>query len=507
MRNFWGRSLMLACLAFLLSTVSATAEQWKIVGPRALGMGGAHVAVVNDSSAQYWNPAVFGFFGRQAGDDAKRDEHSDKDFGIYIHGGAGYQTHEDIIKEVDDVQIYDFDTLAAEIQGAGLSSANVDDYVRLISELSDLSKENIAATVLGSVGAHVRFRNWAFGAIGSVDIASIPVLDTVNVTPTSGAGNIITELAGLEASTGANGVYDEANGLTTAQANDLITNISVLNNWTNAEATSYVNAVDDGFVNSPVPVPITQDVLDDVYTTAVLADQTTSGGDFDDNTSNILFRGALVSEIPLTYGHAFSDNLSIGGNIKAMKARTYFTTVNIFDENETDTDDFFENAKDDYLESSDIGLDLGVLYKVGILRIGAVGRNLNTPSFDFEGVGDYELDPQVRAGVALRVLNFITLAADVDVTENDTNISDNYKSQTLGGGAEFDLFRFLRLRLGAYKNLSESDIGLVYTAGAGLNFALFQMDLGYARSKDKGTFDGDEEPEEQRAELALSFQF
>ncbi len=52
--------ITLLVLVFTAST--SHAEQWQILGPRALGMGGAHVAVVNDATAQYWNPGAFGFF-------------------------------------------------------------------------------------------------------------------------------------------------------------------------------------------------------------------------------------------------------------------------------------------------------------------------------------------------------------------------------------------------------------------------------------------------------------
>ena len=35
----------------------AAAQPFEVVGMRALGMGGAFVAVANDSSATWWNPA------------------------------------------------------------------------------------------------------------------------------------------------------------------------------------------------------------------------------------------------------------------------------------------------------------------------------------------------------------------------------------------------------------------------------------------------------------------
>ena len=46
-----------AALAFLLPTVPAHAQQYESVGIRAQGMAGAFVAVADDATATWWNPA------------------------------------------------------------------------------------------------------------------------------------------------------------------------------------------------------------------------------------------------------------------------------------------------------------------------------------------------------------------------------------------------------------------------------------------------------------------
>ena len=53
-------SLMLRAIAVLLVLAGSSetlAAEFVIVGPRAMGMGGAGVAITTDALATYWNPA------------------------------------------------------------------------------------------------------------------------------------------------------------------------------------------------------------------------------------------------------------------------------------------------------------------------------------------------------------------------------------------------------------------------------------------------------------------
>jgi hypothetical protein len=53
----WRLRLLIAWISCLSCSSAATAQVFESVGSRALGMGGAFVAVADDPSAVYWNPA------------------------------------------------------------------------------------------------------------------------------------------------------------------------------------------------------------------------------------------------------------------------------------------------------------------------------------------------------------------------------------------------------------------------------------------------------------------
>ena len=94
----------------------------------------------------------------------------------------------------------------------------------------------------------------------------------------------------------------------------------------------------------------------------------------------------------------------------------------------------------------------------------------------------------------------------MDLTSNDTAL-DDYQTQNLSLGLEWDIWRFLALRTGAYKNMAEDDIGWVYTAGLGLNFWGVRFDLAGAFSGESTNVEDDEIPSEARLAALLSFNF
>ncbi|HKJ87164.1 MAG TPA: hypothetical protein VKA48_01405, partial [Gammaproteobacteria bacterium] len=78
------------------------------MGPRALGMGGAGVAVADDATATYWNPAAYGFFNTYKPESSMDSHfHKRKASGV-LSAGAGVQTHEDLGSVLDAIFTYDF---------------------------------------------------------------------------------------------------------------------------------------------------------------------------------------------------------------------------------------------------------------------------------------------------------------------------------------------------------------------------------------------------------------
>ncbi|MFH1672431.1 MAG: conjugal transfer protein TraF [Pseudomonadota bacterium] len=495
--------VLILLIALITCPTAASAREWSIVGPRALGMGGANVAVANDVTASYWNPAAYGFFSKEGGGD-----YSKRDWSATVNAGVGASIHEELGEKLDEISEYDFDVL----DEGQIQAQDVDDYVQLLSALKAFDEnENRAAKVSAEAQFGVQVGHLGVGGMVLAEISAKGDIDTVNIIPDTGVvgGNIITYLGTPANFSTANNVTNDYLPLSTY--NNLIATIGALPGWNPGDAADFVDAVDNGLAAANAAgQTIPADIDTDILNVAKLASDAGTGDSFEDNESALIFKGIAVTEVPVTYGYAITEDLAIGGNLKYMKARTYNVAVKIFD---NDFEDALDDAQDDYEESTNFGVDLGLLYRFGDdLRVGLVGRNLNSPKFDMKKLlpsddGSIEEEPQLRAGVCYKPVSFLILAADCDLTKNDTTISGSYKSQNVSLGAELNLIEFLRLRVGAYKNIAESDIGWVYTAGFGLNFWLFNLDAGAAMASESETIDEDEIPKEVRAEVALSMLF
>lgn len=495
-----------ALTILLLGSQSAFALDSFFLGPRAMGMGGANVASVDDTTAQYYNPAAFGYMGRttEEGERTASDNNNlgRKNWGVDINAAAGYRLHNEFGQYLDSLD----QALLTDIENGIDDQNDLADLVDLVGSLAGLDQENNAITADASGGLGVRVKNFAIGAWSFAQATGeVSEIDTDNLG-TDTAVDISTSLTAPE--TDPDGwSYDGSPAyFSTTDYNALVDALGG-----DAAAQEAVDKIDFVAAQEGLDPTLSADIANIIE----VMDAQTGTGTLDQNTTTVLLSGFGHVEIPISYGRAINDHLSFGGNIKLMRGRVYGTKVLVFD---NDSDDIIAESDENYEQSDAVGVDFGVLMRIPKFNFGLVGRNLNSPEFDgftfvnpadpsdVTTVEDVTLDPQAVAGVAFIPTETIIFEVDYDLTSNETTLRD-YDTRNLRFGFEWDAARILALRAGAFKNLAEDDIGWVYTAGLGLNVWAARLDIGGAFSDDKAEFDGDDIPTESRLSAQLSFNF
>jgi len=165
------------------------------------------------------------------------------------------------------------------------------------------------------------------------------------------------------------------------------------------------------------------------------------------------------------------------------------------------------------------------------LVLGLAGTRLLSPTIDFKGRPNADLDPQVRVGVAFSpfyheeyakpkeakegeaaepvdrsrkgiqsVSSPLTISVDYDLTKNSAILPGGIDTRYLGGGVEFaPVSSWFAVRAGAFANFAENDIPITLTAGARLAF----VEVGAAWAAKKI----DEIPNDIRASLSINVSF
>lgn len=346
-------------LMFVLTPIYALAVEFSIVGPRAVGMGGAGVAVTTDSLATYWNPA--GLAMTQTVD-------------IRIQASAQGIDRLGVIDTLKDIEDLDLN-----------DPANLGRAQELANRLNQPGA-SLSALANGGLYFKGHFGDHAFGFnISDVATAGSFVSSPVTVTPPGGIGQPIT-VAGQMA-----------------------------------------------------------------------------------------LRGLEARQVAVSYAYAFLDKtFAIGVTGKVIQGAAYTGTATINGDALTLSDNFGKAKL-----STAFGVDAGAIYRPSSwLRFAVVAKDINQPEFDAPDGTKFKLNPQVRAGVAVNPYSSLTITADVDATSNRTFIPGQ-KSQVLSVGAEQTILsEFLSLRVGALKNMQDAASAVTPTAGFGLRFFAFRMDLG-----------------------------
>ncbi len=190
--------------------------------------------------------------------------------------------------------------------------------------------------------------------------------------------------------------------------------------------------------------------------------------------------GVTIAEIGVPLGTDFS----FAGMQVSVGVTPRFVQVDAIDFNESIVTVDVEDIKDEDFEdlgsftTFDAGITLNV---IDTLRVGLVAKNLLEETKTTSNGTEIDFDTHLRIGAAFDA-GFMTLAADMDLTERDPIGFEN-PSKSLALGAEFDAFSVMQLRLGYQSNLASDStdpdlfsVGLGFWLGFNLDVALVAGD-------------------------------
>lgn len=502
----------------------AAAAEFQPIG--TLGMGGAGVARNMGAYASYWNPAGLAF--------------ADKTFSMTTGVGVGLRVSDGLANNVDRLSKFtdgDPSTLdnlknltVAEDQDA------VGEMVNLLTVIKDVEtqKGTISLNIDAAVGFQIK--KLGFGIFVLSEGFARPLTDLTNILPKSQTSDLAistTDLVTLAGTTDPTETFFSHDQVVAMEAELFNNGFSV------ADSVHIVGALEASLANGNTTLPTLTAVQATDTVVNTLAPAFGADADsIDNNKTAVMVKNVAFAEIPISYGHAFklgaSDMLGVGASCKLVRGRVYQTRISLVEDNSVESSDVTDGLRDNYEESTNVTFDLGLLWKhSNWLSVGIVGKNLTSPAFkspyikdqngfyvDSAGVRDddlafagryrdvaVKLKPQARMGVALDPWKWLTIAGDIDLTENETVLSGlDYKSRHLGGGFEIHT-SWLKLRGGIYKNIADDEIGPVATAGLTIGVPWVLLEIDGAYGLDEARYDEKDYPKESRVQAQLSMQF
>ena len=516
MKSLWKFFFIGVVVIFCFSGETA-AEEWTILGPRALGMGGAGVAVVNDATAPHWNPAAL----------AKRPG-----FAVNIAAGINLSAEGGVIKEADELYDavsgegpngYTLEEAITELdkpndgyadEAAAVKAKNdaLSDILAALNEVPGINKDGQG--ILGEAygGMLIRYNNFGFSATGVGYAAADPYVnlgDASGWNLVEGEADVETQfetMYGTDLDNVGGNTFSTTGG--TQLADDIGTLLGAGTSLTQTEANNAANELvflaDQAGVD--LDDPTIQAIIKNVAEGTALA--TTDGDVFTDN-AGVEIKSLQIQEFRVSYARSFlSESLSVGVNIKALEGKTLYYKYSMRDleEGEDIVDEITEEKNANTTTRYDA--DIGILYTpFEKLSVGLMAKHLASPEFDFiseAGTDAVKLEPQIRLGVGLKPLHSLTLAADADLTVNESEILEGYKSRQIGIGAEWKPFGILALRGGGYNNIESDETGWIYTAGLGLRLFKLSLDISGAMAADKQEIGSGEDKEEMSTRYSLA---
>jgi hypothetical protein len=218
---------------------------------------------------------------------------------------------------------------------------------------------------------------------------------------------------------------------------------------------------------------------------------------FPDNQTGVNSIGLEARELRVGYSYGlYGRTLLIGAAARYIVGRTYYAHTSIFDLEQDNLGSMIvealkANSKNTNAFTFDVGVMLNIIQT---LRIGIVGQALTEPKFDVKqesnnatliGAPAYVRLPRtVRIGGAFTPISILTIAADYDLMASNTLLPGG-KSRQFSGGVEVKL-PIVSLRGGAFIDFESPNQHWSYSAGAGLNLSVIQIDVAGVLSESGG---------------------
>jgi len=161
------RRLLLGVLSSA-AAVSASATPWHVMGPRAMGMGGAYTAIAQGPSAAYWNPAGLGQLYNT--------------WGLEVPAGFRMEFTGAVLQGANDLN-----DLNKTCSGAGAAG---DCQARIDTALSHLGQPNNGAMLDAGGGAQFKFKEFVGFVTPLTYIGVTPRIDMVHNQAGPGANSI-----------------------------------------------------------------------------------------------------------------------------------------------------------------------------------------------------------------------------------------------------------------------------------------------------------------------------
>jgi len=506
-----------AAAALALCATGAFADEWQIVGPRALGMGGAYTAVAVGPAAQYWNPAGLSQGVNKSGLDISATGR------VELTGNAM-----EVASKLSKMQDQYKAIQRAQQSGGKVDANTFSAMIDSLNQMNQLNQNASGAVASANGGASLKIKNFVIGLSNYTQIGATPFVDLTNIglgAYTGGSG--VTLNTGTPNSSYQPYANSIATSLSTAFGGNPTAMYNLICGASTCSGMSTFQQLANGLVkqsqDAGASVQQVSAYADTIAANAAAAapiiNSATSGNAYTNNQTRLNMEGGSFTELGVSYARSvFTDNLHVGLTGKIIQGKIGYYKVSALSDNASSIDALKDYNK--YSKTSvQPGLDLGVLYQLPTAsrpRFGLVVRNINSPSFDrtdqakADGKSDkYKLDGQARAGFAINPMNWWTLAADLDLSRNATSVS-GYSSRQFALGTEINLVNHklfnIPLRVGIMKNVDKgSDVA--YTAGTGINMLTFHVELAGMISSKRSQFDGKDFPTEAGASASVGFLF